>query len=129
MAYKGFRSKLNVQNKNPRTKISKQPNSAPNSPSMQRPSRPHTTVYRKETSNGIQRSATAQKRVKFKTIIPQNLFYNCINLVFYFYSLLKDAPSSPPPQLNLDLMEDLKDFLFPNIKNTPRNNTPSSLLV
>lgn len=96
---------------------------------MQRPSRPHTTIYRKETSNGIQRSATTQKRVKFKTIIPCILFYNGYNLIFNFYSLLKETQSSPPPQLNLDLMEDLKDFLFPNIKSTPRNNTPSSLMV
>lgn len=74
MAYKGFRLKLNVQNKNPRTKISTQPNSAPNSPSMQRrSSRPHTTAfttatasYRKETPNGIQKLTTTQKLVIYR---------------------------------------------------------------
>jgi len=69
MAYKDFRSKLNGQNKNVRTKISTQPNSAPNSPSMQRRSlRPYTTdfttasaSYRKETPNSIQRLNNVQK--------------------------------------------------------------------
>lgn len=54
LVYKDFRSKLNVQNKNPRTKNSTHPNSAPNSPSM--PRRPYTSAsasYRKETSNDI----------------------------------------------------------------------------
>ncbi|XP_025411611.1 DENN domain-containing protein 1B-like isoform X2 [Sipha flava] len=107
-AYKDFRSKLHVQNKNPRTKISTQPNSAPSSPSVQRrSSRPYTTAfttasasYRKETSNGIQKLTNAQ-------------------------NLLKEVSCSPPPQLNMDLMEDLKDVLF---RNFPRNNTPNSLL-
>lgn len=72
LAYKDFRSKINVQNKNPRTKISTQPNSAPSSPSVQRrSSRPYTTAfttasasYRKETPNGIQR-LNEQKLVYF----------------------------------------------------------------
>jgi len=63
--YRDLRSKLNVQNKNPRTKISTQHNSAPNSPSMQRrPSRPYTTAsasYRKDIPNGIPRFNTAHK--------------------------------------------------------------------
>lgn len=65
LVYKDLRSKLNVQNKNPRTKINAQPNSAPNSPSMQRrSSRLYTTPctsYRKETSNDIQRLSSVQK--------------------------------------------------------------------
>lgn len=73
LAYKDIRSKLNVQNKNPRTKINTQPNSAPSSPSVQRrSSRPYTTAfttasasYRKETPNGIQRLTNAQQLVYF----------------------------------------------------------------
>lgn len=65
LVYKDFRSKLNFQSKNPRTKINTQPNSAPNSPSMpRRPSRPYTTAsasYRKETSNDIKHLGSAQK--------------------------------------------------------------------
>jgi len=65
LVYKDFRSKLNVQNKNSRTKNSTQPNSAPNSPSMSRSSsRPYTSAsasYCKETSNDIKRLGSAQK--------------------------------------------------------------------
>jgi len=65
LAYKDIRSKFNVPNKNPRTKIGNQPNSAPNSPSMQkRQSWSHTTAsasYRKETANGLQKLTTSQK--------------------------------------------------------------------
>ncbi|VVC41456.1 Hypothetical protein CINCED_3A005749 [Cinara cedri] len=100
LVYKGIQSKLNVQNKNPRTKISTQPNSAPNSPSTQRRSlRPHTTAfttasasYRKETSHGIQRLTTTQ--------------------------------NFQPPQLDMDIMDDLKDVIY---RKLPRSNTPSSL--
>ncbi|XP_050423721.1 DENN domain-containing protein 1B-like isoform X2 [Adelges cooleyi] len=107
LAYKGFRLKLNVQNKNPRTKINTQPNSAPSSPSAQRRStRPHTTAfstpstsYHKEIPNGVQRLNSAQ-------------------------NVLSEVPGSPPLQLNMDLMVDLEDVIF---RKFPKNNTPSSL--
>ncbi|XP_050544102.1 DENN domain-containing protein 1B-like [Daktulosphaira vitifoliae] len=105
LAYKGLRSKLYVQNKNPRTMINTQPNSAPNSPSAQRkPSRPHTTAFtttsnntHKEIKNGIQHMSVTQ-------------------------NMLSDIPGSPPLQLNMDLMMDLHDVIFSKF---PKNNTSS----
>lgn len=44
----------------------------------------------------------------------------------YFYSLIIEAPNFPPPLLNMDLMEDLKDVIFDKFS---RNNTTNSLLV
>uniref|UniRef100_A0A2H8TUP2 DENN domain-containing protein 1A n=1 Tax=Melanaphis sacchari TaxID=742174 RepID=A0A2H8TUP2_9HEMI len=89
-AYKDIRSKFNVPNKNPRTKIGNQPNSAPNSPSMQkRLSWSHTTAsasYRKETTNGLQKLTTSQN--------------------------LKDASISPLPKIDLNLLEDLEKVIF-----------------
>lgn len=78
LVYKGLRTKLNINNKNPRTKIPL-PNSAPSSPSMQRrPLRVNTSgfptasaSYRKETLNGIQRLNTTQRQVHFFIIFDK----------------------------------------------------------
>ncbi|CAI6362230.1 unnamed protein product [Macrosiphum euphorbiae] len=104
LAYKDIRSKFNVPNKNPRTKIGTHPNSAPNSPSMQkRQSWSHTTAsasYRKETANGLQKLTTSQN--------------------------FKDSSISPLPQINLNLMEDLKEVIFRTCDNDdPRKYTSS----
>ncbi|KAL5233179.1 hypothetical protein ACI65C_000589 [Semiaphis heraclei] len=104
LAYKDIRLKFNIPNKNPRTKISTHPNSAPNSPSMQkRLSWSHTTAsasYRKETANGLQKLTTSQN--------------------------FKDASISPLPQINLNLMEDLQDVIFRTCDNDDPQNYTSS---